>query len=262
MNGNTIKHFLPDSCPWQESILYYDTIDSTNTEAKRSAARGAPQGTVLIADRQTVGRGRLGRSFSSPGGMGVYLSVILRPNCPPQDLMHLTCATAVAVCNAVEQVAHFRPRIKWTNDLVYEGRKLCGILTELGLDAQGMVAYAIIGVGLNCCQKISDFPPEIRDIATSLAMVTGKEIQRSQVAASIIEALWRMDLKDISMDRYRADCMTLGREISLVKADGPARHGTALDVDPSGALIVRFSDGHIETVNSGEVSVRGMYGYV
>lgn len=262
MNGNTIKHFLPDSCPWQESILYYDTIDSTNTQAKLLAAQGAPQGTVLIADHQTVGRGRLGRSFSSPGGMGVYLSVILRPNCPPQDLMHLTCATAVAVCNAVEQVAHFRPRIKWTNDLVYEGRKLCGILTELGLDAQGMVAYAIIGVGLNCCQKVSDFPPEIRDIATSLAMVTGKEIRRSQVAAAIIEALWCMDLKDTSMDRYRADCMTLGREVSLVKADGSARHGTALDVDPSGALIVRFPDGHIETVNSGEVSVRGMYGYV
>lgn len=261
MDRNKILMHLPESCPWQDSVLYFDSIDSTNTRAKLLAAQGAPQGTVLIAGHQTGGRGRLGRSFSSPGGMGVYMSVILRPNCPPAELMHLTCAVAVAMCDAVEASAHFRPGIKWTNDLVFQGRKLAGILTELGISPQGLVDYAVIGVGLNCCQKASDFPEEIRNMAGSLAMISGKEIDRSRVAAAMIEALRHMDLADRSMDRYRADCITLGRDVSLVKADGTVRYGYALDIDAEGALIVRFPDGSLETVNSGEVSVRGMYGY-
>lgn len=262
MNCNEIKKYLPESCPWQDSVLYFDSIDSTNTQAKRLAAQGAPQGTVLVADHQTGGRGRLGRSFASPGGMGVYLSVILRPQCPPQQLMGLTCAAAVAMCDAVEHSAGFRPGIKWTNDLVYEGRKLCGILTELGLSPQGLVDYAVIGVGLNCCQTVSDFPPEIQNMATSLSMITGKAVDRSQVAAAMIESLWRLNPQDTSMNRYRASCITLGRDISLVKADGSVRYGRAVDVDDAGTLVVRFGDGSIECVNSGEVSVRGMYGYV
>lgn len=262
MNCNEIQKYLPESCPWQDSVLYFDTIDSTNTQAKRLAIQGAPEGTVLVANCQTGGRGRLGRSFASPGGMGVYLSVILRPVCLPQELMHLTCATAVAMCDGVERIAGFRPGIKWTNDLVYGSRKLCGILTELGLNSQGTVDYAIIGVGLNCCQQIHDFPSEIQRIATSLSMITGKAVDRNRVAASMIESLWRMDLHHTSMDRYRADCITLNRDISLVKADGSIRHGHAVTVDDQGALVVRFPDGHTEAVNSGEISIRGMYGYL
>lgn len=254
---------LPESCPWQDSVLYFDSIDSTNTRAKLLAAQGAPHGTVLVADHQTGGRGRLGRSFSSPQGLGIYLSVILRPGFPPAELMHLTCAVAVAMCDAVEKSVRFRPGIKWTNDLVYQGRKLSGILTELGISPQGLVDYAVIGVGLNCCQKASDFPEEIRNMAGSLAMISGTEVDRNRVTAAMIEALWRMDLSDKAaiMDRYRADCITLGSDVSLVKADGTVRYGHALDIDAEGALIVRLRDGSLETVNSGEVSVRGMYGY-
>ena len=109
---------LPSGFPWRGSILYFDTIDSTNTRAKVLAAQGAPHGTVLITDRQTGGRGRMGRNFHSPGGKGVYLSVILRPHCQAAQLMHLTCATAVATCNAMEFAENLRPGIKWTNDLV------------------------------------------------------------------------------------------------------------------------------------------------
>lgn len=262
-----ILQYLKESCPWQDSLLWFDTIDSTNTRAKELAAQGAPHGTVLIADHQTVGRGRLGRSFHSPAGTGIYMSLIIRPNCGPSELMHLTCAAAVAACDGVEAACGIRPGIKWTNDLVWGKKKLAGILTELGLSPAGTVSYAVIGIGINCCQNEADFPPEIRDMAGSLYTVTGMKIDRAKVAAGLMDALYWMDRDLLAdrrgiMDRYRSGCITLGREISLVKADGSVRYGTALDIDEAGGLVVSFVDGTLETVTSGEVSVRGMYGYV
>lgn len=257
---------LRESCPWQDSLLWFDTIDSTNTRARELARQGAAHGTVLIADHQTGGRGRRGRSFHSPAGFGIYMSVILRPRCTPQELMHLTCAAAVAMCDAVEAVTGFRPGIKWTNDLVYGTRKIAGVLTELGFDNRGNVNFAVIGIGINCCQQEQDFPEDIRDIAGSLGSVSGKEIDRAKVAAAMMDALHEMDAQLLTgktdiLNRYRRNCITLGKEISLVRGE-EVRHGTALDIDDDGALLVRFSDGHTEAVNSGEVSVRGMYGYV
>ena len=209
----------------------------------------------------------MGRSFFSPGGVGIYFSLLLRPDCPPTELMHLTCATAVAMCDALEKAAGIRPGIKWTNDLVCKKRKLGGILTELALSASGTVDYVIIGIGINCCQKEEDFVPEIREIAGSVSMVTGKEIDRSVVAAAMMDALWQMDQilltrKTDILNRYRSDCITIGQEISLLRLGEEVRHGKAIDMDDNGALIVEFSNGHLETVNSGEVSVRGMYGYL
>ena len=241
-------------------------MDSTNDLLKRLAPQGAPHGTARVADCQTGGHGRRGRGFLSPAGTGVYLSILLRPRRRPAELMHLTCAVAVAMCDAVEKAAGFRPGIKWTNDLVYRRRKLGGILTELGLDSAGELDYAVIGVGINCRQTLQDFPPELRDMAGSLAMASGREVDRAQVAAAMLEALWRMDEglftgKDAMLRRYRSGCMTLGQEISLVRGD-EIRHGRALDIDGEGALVVAFPDGHTEAVSSGEVSVRGMYGYV
>lgn len=257
---------LSPAYPWKEHFQYFPELDSTNDRLKAMARQGAPHGTVLLADRQTGGHGRMGRSFLSPGGVGIYLSILLRPNCAPGDLMHLTCATAVAMCEAVEAAAGLRPGIKWTNDLVSGKRKLGGILTELGLSPNGTVDYAIIGIGINCCQQLSDFAPEIQSIAGSLSMVTGKPINRAEVAAAMMDALHRMDSrlltgKDAMLEAYRRDCITVGRDISLLRGD-EVRHGRALDVDENGALVVRFADGHVEAVNSGEVSVRGMYGYL
>lgn len=258
-----IQKFLPGH-PWVEHIQYFDTIGSTNTYAKELAAQGAPHGTVLIADRQTGGRGRMGRTFQSPGGMGVYMTVLLRPQCQPQELMHLTCATAVAACDAVEKVTGLRPGIKWTNDLVCGGRKLAGILTELVVLPREWAA--VVGIGINCCQAEMDFPEEIRHMAGSLAMVTGQPIDRANLAAALIQALHRMDEtlltgKEEMLDRYRRNCVTLGKDISILRSD-EVRYGHALSVDGDGALVVRFTDGHIEAVSSGEVSVRGMYGYI
>lgn len=257
---------LPAQYPWREQFHYFPEIDSTNDRLKQLAAQGAPHGTVLIADRQTCGHGRRGRAFLSPGGMGIYLSILLRPDAAPGELMHLTCAAAVAMCSALEKAAGFRPGIKWTNDLVYGRRKLGGILTELGLDPRARLEYAIIGIGINCCQQEADFDPEIREIAGSLAMVSGREIDRAGVAAAMMESLQNMDAvllsgKDALLSQYRRDCMTIGKEISLLRGD-EVRHGKALDVDGDGGLIVAFQDGRVETVTSGEISIRGMYGYL
>ena len=257
---------LPPDFPWRDQIRYVPSIDSTNDRLKQLAKEGAPHGTILAAGCQTNGHGRMGRSFHSPEGKGIYLSVLLRPGCPASELMHLTCAAAVAMCDAVEQIAGFRPGIKWTNDLVSGTRKLGGILTELGLGCDAMADWAIIGIGINCSQDPHDFPEEIRDIAGSLAMVTGQDISVSAMAAAMAETLERMDRslltgKEAVLESYRRDCVTIGREISLVRGD-TIRHGTAICVDDQGALVVAYPDGTLETVNSGEVSIRGMYGYV
>ena len=256
---------LSAECPWRDTLHWFDTIDSTNTQAKAMARQGAPHGTVLLAGHQSGGRGRMGRQFASPAGMGVYLSVILRPNCPPEQLLHLTCAAAEAICDAVENAAGFRPGIKWTNDLVAGGRKLGGILTELSVE-EGRVRYAVVGIGINCRQQLQDFPPDLRDMAASLSMTAGKPVDCSRLAVEMIHALIRMDArlfphKAAIMDDYRKDCITTGREICLLRS-GEVRYGTASYVDDDGGLQVTFSDGTTETVTSGEVSIRGMYGYV
>ena len=253
--------------PWKEYFHWAEETGSTNDDLKLLARQGAPHGTVLIADRQSAGHGRMGRSFHSPGGVGIYFSILLRPQCAPGELMHLTCATAVAMCDAVENATGLRPGIKWTNDLVYGRKKLGGILTELGLSSKGTVDYAIIGIGINCCQSKEDFAEDIRSIAASVSMVTGKDIDRAKVAAAMMQALYRMDQNLLTgkaemLDRYRKDCITIGQEISLLRVGEAVRHGKAIGMDDEGALLVQFTDGTLEAVNSGEVSVRGMYGYL
>ena len=261
-----ILRYVSRDYPWKDRFHFLPQVDSTNDYLKKLAAEGAPHGTVALSDHQTGGHGRRGRSFLSPPGVGLYLSILLRPECPPTRLMHLTCAAGVAMCNAIEKSAGFRPGIKWTNDIVYGKRKLGGILTELRLNSQGLVDYAIVGIGINCCQSAQDFSPEIREVAGSLAMVTGQEVDRFRVAAAELDALYDMSARlltgqDALLAQYRRDCITIGQEVSLVRGD-EIRHGRALDVDGEGALVVLFPDGHTEAVNSGEVSVRGMYGYV
>lgn len=252
-----ILSFLPEQFPWRDTIHCFDTIDSTNTRAKELAAGGAPHGTVLIADSQTGGRGRMGRNFESPKGTGIYLSVILRPGCSGQDLMHLTCAVGVAVCNAAEAVCGIRPRLKWINDLILGNKKLGGILTELSLDSRGNVNYAVIGIGIN----VNATPCGISEIATSLREA-GLSVDRNRLIAAILQKLERMSVTDTSVvTQYRKDCLTLGQQVCVIRPDSLS-YGTAVDIDEQGGLLVRDSDGNLQTVNSGEVSIRGMYGYV
>lgn len=209
----------------------------------------------------------MGRSFHSPAKLGLYLSVILRPIASPTDLMHLTCATGVAVCNAVARTLGFRPGLKWANDLVWQKRKLGGILTELSISPKtGMVDYAIIGIGINCNQAPQDFPEDIRDIAGSVLAASGEEVEIPILAANLLSALESLSRELLSnkksiMEQYRNDCITLGQEISVITPNS-IRHGIAKDIDEDGALLVSFSDGSLENINTGEVSIRGMYGYL
>ena len=147
---------------WEALVQIHKELPSTNDLAKELARQGAPEGTTVIARRQTAGRGRLGRSFHSPEGTGLYMSVVLRPHCAPQELMHLTCAVAVAACDAVEATARIRPGIKWINDLVTDGKKLGGILTELGFSGKGTVDYAVIGISI--ALSPDDFRPKLGDV--------------------------------------------------------------------------------------------------
>ncbi len=256
---------IPTPCPWRDTVYWYDTVDSTNTKAKELAKAGALHGTVVIAGNQTAGRGRMGRSFSSLEGKGVYLSVILRPGCTADRLMHLTCAAGVAAMKAVEAVCGVCPDIKWANDLVLGGKKLGGILTELGF-AGNIVDYAIIGIGINCCQQEEDFPEELKDIATSMWLQTGRRIDPASLAAALTEQLFFTDWSLLSgkkqlMDTYRQHCITLGKEIVVVQNDIKYT-ATAIDVDQDGGLLVRLADGAEKIVNFGEVSIRGLCGYV
>ena len=262
---NKILSHLPADFPWQ--VHWYEVLPSTNDLLKQWGKDGIAHGTVVIADQQSCGRGRMGRSFHSPAGCGIYLSVLLRPKCKAAQLMHLTCAVATAVCDGVEKCCGFRPGVKWINDLVAENKKLGGILTELGLDPKtGRVSYAVLGIGINCGQIESDFDESIRSMATSARMVLGRPADRDRLIAEMVKSLEKMDRELLSspaamLDRYRADCMTLGRQVSIVRGD-EVRHATALDIDAEGGLIVRYDTGETAAVTSGEVSVRGLYGYL
>ena len=192
------------------------------------------------------------------------MSVILRYPVMPEALMHLTCATAVYLCDALAEIAPIQPQIKWTNDIIHQKKKLAGILTELVIT--GQETCAIVGIGLNVCQNSSDFLPEIRSIATSLQLILDTKVAREAVFAKILQNIYRMDQtllaeQTVIMERYRKRCATLGKDVSILR-DDTVRHGLALSVTDEGALLVRFPDGSEEAVNSGEVSIRGMYGYV
>lgn len=265
MRKDLILSNLSAACPWRDTLRLYDTVESTNSLAKQLAKDGAPHGTVLIADRQTAGRGRMGRQFLSPAGQGIYLSVILRPDCRAAELMHLTCAVAVAMCDAVEKTVRVRPQVKWINDLILAERKVGGILTELSLDGD-KVDFAVVGIGINCLQSQADFPAELRPIAGSISMAADQPVDREALAAAMVDALHTMSLdlvgcKDTCMDRYRADCLTIGREVAVHASSGVCT-AVAEDVDTQGGLIVRLADGTLRTVSSGEVHVRGLYGYI
>ena len=264
---NPICSLLPGDFPWADRIHLFDCLPSTNDYAKELARQGAPHGTVIIADAQTAGRGRMGRSFHSAKNQGLYLSLILRPQCPPAQLMHLTCAAAESACNAVQQLCGIRPQVKWINDLIMEQKKLGGILTELSVDSKtGLTDWAVIGIGINCGQKRTDFPPELQDMAASLLLSTGNAYSPYNLACALICELHRLSCnllsgKEKMLRQYEQDCLTIGKDISVSK-NGDIFYGKALGIDGDGGLIVLLNDGTTQTVQAGEVSVRGLYGYV
>ena len=208
------------------------------------------------------------RRFESPAGQGIYLTALLRPELPPERLMPVTALAGVAVCEAVEEVCGVRPMLKWPNDPVLNGRKLSGILTELSLEAEtGRMQYLVVGIGLNVGQGEEDFPPELRQVATSLRQELGTAVSRPALAAAEIRALDRLykalrtgDLQAY-LEVYRRDCVNLGRTVRLLGPSGEET-ATALGIDDEFGLVVEDGTGNRKTIRSGEVSVRGLYGYV
>lgn len=250
----------------RETVRCFDQIDSTNSYLKREAVNGAPQGLCAIANEQTAGRGRAGRSFFSKADCGVYLSMLLRPHCLPQNAMTITAHTAVAMCRAIERACGVKTGIKWTNDIVLNTRKLCGILTEITLEGEtGLIDSVVIGIGVNVNYETTDFPPEIRDVAGSIFSETGVRADRAKLAAEMVLALdemnaaWCRDPR-AWLEEYRALCVTTGREVRVLRGD-TERNAFALAVTEDFALRVRYEDGTEEDLNSGEVSVRGLFGY-
>ena len=250
-----------------ERVKFLETVDSTNTCLRTLALAGAPAGSVVCSDQQTGGRGRLGRSFASPAGSGVYLSYLLRPTTLPENTADLTAWTAEAMCGAVEDACGARPRIKWVNDLIMNGRKTGGILTEMSVESEsGSVQYVIAGVGINVSRLEADFPEELRGIATSLKQETGREISRAELAADMIRRFDKLAedypaRKEDYLAAYRRDCLTPGNRV-LVRRGGSEREAFAESISDDFGLEVRYGDGTREAVSSGEVSVRGLLGYV
>lgn len=243
-------------------LEYFPNIDSTNSYLKQKALNGAPHGCAAIADSQSAGRGRLGRSFQSPSKKGVYLSLLLRPKETGEALMCATGMAAVAVCRAVQRVSNAQPDIKWTNDLILNGKKLAGILAETV--TLGNETALIIGVGVNVHHRHEDFLGEVANIATSLAM-EGFPASRAALAAALIDELYPLsdapdELIHSYAEEYRRRCITLHREVRLVWTEDQKK-AVALDIDDAFGLVVRLEDGTMTTVRSGEVSVRGLYGY-
>lgn len=248
-------------------LLCLDTVDSTNTEAKRQALAGAEEGLVVISEEQTGGRGRLGRTFQSPKGVGLYLTALLRPKLRPEEVVDFTAWVAVAVCDGIEAACGVRPRIKWTNDIILNGKKLCGILTEMGLESESnALEYLIPGIGINVNHRPEDFGEEIRSMATSLAQELGHPVRRSQVAVCLVQALDRMyrsfpENKEAYLAKYRADCITPGNQVQLITPVS-REEALALEIDDQFRLVVEYPGGRRAALSAGEVSVRGMYGYV
>mgnify|MGYP001184553481 FL=1 len=255
-----------------KNVHCLEEVDSTNNYAKRLAQEGCEEGTVVIAEIQTEGRGRMGRSWHSMGNKGIWMSVVLRPVISPEEIQVITLAASLAVVSALNEVLGIEAGIKWPNDVILDGKKVCGILTEMNMEME-RVNFLISGIGLNFSQQESDFPEEIRDKATSLGIYLKEKhgldiskIKRTQLIKMILfkfEEVYdkvNSDNGDDVVKEWKKHCITLGKEV-CINYRTKQYTGTALDVDTKGRLLVRCSDGVTREVSSGEVSVRGLLGY-
>ena len=248
-------------------LVFHKETGSTNIDAKALAERGEASGAVVVADMQTAGRGRLGRGWAAPAGKNIYMTLMLRPDCPPNKASALTLVMAIAVYEALcELISKEQCGIKWPNDIVVNGKKICGILTEMSAELD-QIHYVVIGAGINVNQET--FAPEIQETATSLYVERQKQSSRAALAARVLyyfeknyavfEKSW--DFSALA-DKYNEFLVNRGREVRVLDPKG-AYDGIARGINEKGELLVeRKSDGQIMQVYAGEVSVRGIYGYV
>lgn len=251
---------------WIGKELYYkETTGSTNVDVKHLLEDGAGEGILVVGGEQTQGRGRRGRSWQSPPHTNIYMSLGLRPDYQPDLAPMVTLIQAMAVAKAVDDVCELETQIKWPNDVVINGKKICGILTEMSAET-GYIQYVVIGTGINV--NIKEFPEEIRETATSLCIEKGETILRAPIIAKTMEYFEDfynrfLQTKDLSLliDDYNALLVNRNREVKVLDPQNEFE-GIARGIDKTGQLLVEKSDGTIEAVYAGEVSVRGVYGYV
>ncbi len=235
-------------------------VGSTNDVAMTAGRNGEPEGLAVLADRQTAGRGRRGRHWASAPGVGLYLSVLLRPGLPPRHAPLISLLAGVAIADAIEEMAGLAPRLKWPNDVQLRGKKVAGILPELAADGASE-SQVVLGIGLNLNHHAADFPQELRGEATSLFLESGRAYNRGVVAATLLNALDRWYQRFCGsefpaiLEAYRRRSATLGRCVE-VREEEERWRGEAMDVDPDGALLVRDAAGTIRRVLAGDVSIR------
>lgn len=272
LSYENVLRYIDPSLVSTLDIDVFTSIDSTNNVCKSKAAAGTADGYACIAANQTAGRGRRGRSFFSPDGTGLYLSMLLRPHgLSASEAQRFTTMAAVSVCEAIEEVTGKDPGIKWVNDIFINGRKVCGILTEASLDLESSaVDYAVVGIGINLFTPEGGFPEEISSVAGAVFSedeVSSEDFPdiRSRLAASVISHFRRRYLAACGpsgagfashISEYRRRCIVTGREINVIMPGSDPRPAIALDVDDECGLKVRYEDGTEETLRSGEISIR------
>lgn len=247
-----------------QRIVYYDVTDSTNIQAKRLAEEGAPHGTLVVAERQSAGRGRRGRYWESAEHEGIFMTILLRPEFKPEQASMLTIIAAMAVTKAIRTMMQLSANIKWPNDIVLNGKKICGILTEMSTEIEA-INYVVIGIGINVSNR--QFGEEAAGIATSIAMESGLQVHRAELIESVwewFEFYYDRFCKDGNLKRiqkeYDACLVNRDRQVRILDPKEPFV-GIARGITETGELIVETEEG-TKLVSSGEVSVRGIYGYV
>ena len=245
-------------------VVYYPETDSTNIRIRHLGDEGAPHGTLAVADRQTAGRGRRGRTWESPGGSCIYMSILLRPDLAPGKAPMLTLVMACGVAEGIMDCADVKVQIKWPNDIIVSGKKLAGILTEMSTQVD-YINHVTVGVGINV--NVQNFPEEIQT-ATSLLSETGTQTKRAPVIAAVMKHFEEnykifMQTEDMSglMKKYSSLLVNQDREVLILEKDAEYK-AYAEGINQKGELVVRREDGTVENICAGEVSVRGVYGYV
>ena len=246
-------------------VTCYDVIASTNLQAKMDAENGAGQGALVVADMQTAGRGRRGRGWSSPPGTNVYFSLILKPEIPPDKASMLTPVMGMAVAEGIQRTCDAKAMIKWPNDIVIDGKKVCGILAEMSVESE-YIHYVVIGVGINV--GLQEFPAEVARTAICLQEACGKKVSRAELVTNVMRAfeeyydifLERENLSGLA-ERYDRMLVNCGQEVRVLDPKAEFQ-GIARGINESGELLVERKDGTVTSVYAGEVSVRGIYGYV
>ena len=252
-----ILDICPKDLAGRLDITLFDELNSTNTYLKKLARAGAEEGRIIIARRQSAGRGRLGRSFYSDAE-GLYISVLIRPHMKAESMVFVTAMTAVAMARAIERTVDADAVIKWVNDIFVRGKKVCGILCESAFDADALSEYVVIGAGVNITEPFGGFPADISAVAGALLPYGNRQELRSSLAAAFLEELFgeyaHIDSRSF-LDEYRRRSMVTGKSISVI-SPSLMRHGKAIAIDDDCRLVVRFDDGTTEHVSTGEISIR------